>query len=273
MTRKAFTLIELLVVISIISILISILLPALGKARESAKGLQCMAKIKAMGVAMSAYVLDHDGWYPAGAEYSTWTQTPDAPGPTTSWDQGWGWPEAIYDYMTHPGAYNPDAGDGSGVTLYTCPSDPKEQIYPGDGNLSYVMNGQRDNGNARWDGMTYKNSGETRLPIGDVPSNAVHVRDRWVMDPSGTFVVVDNCSPQYRGSWRYAASAQIRSPVYPYGTLNYNFRLIEGKMQNHNGAFNWLFADGHAKSLTVEATINSNNLARPFGIWTKTRGD
>ncbi len=63
-----FTLIELLVVISIISILISILLPALSKARESSKTIQCASNQKSIGIAMSLYVNDSDDYLPAYCE-------------------------------------------------------------------------------------------------------------------------------------------------------------------------------------------------------------
>lgn len=64
--RVGFTLIELLVVISIIALLIAILLPALGAARETAKNIQCLSNLRQVSIGLTGYSVDEDNQLPPG---------------------------------------------------------------------------------------------------------------------------------------------------------------------------------------------------------------
>ena len=100
----SFTLIELLVVISIIALLIAILLPALKLAREEARAAACGSNLRQAGIAIYAYVGDHDGRLPP---YSY------ASGLGAYYQAPW-WHQLIATYM---GKNNPDTAKG-GVPAY-----------------------------------------------------------------------------------------------------------------------------------------------------------
>ncbi|MFH0964227.1 MAG: type II secretion system protein [Planctomycetota bacterium] len=73
MRKRGFTLIELLVVMVIIALLVGLLLPALGRAREEARKTQCRSNLRQIGLAMNMYTTDNKGWTPCG--YGFWVGT------------------------------------------------------------------------------------------------------------------------------------------------------------------------------------------------------
>jgi len=118
MTRTAFTLVELIVVMAVIALLIAILLPAIGKARELSRRVVCASNFRQLGIACTTYAQDWRGTLPylpdsngeptgAVAFNSTVIHVPDK--------EGWGADGWAFSLML-------DAGLGGQFDVTSCPS-------------------------------------------------------------------------------------------------------------------------------------------------------
>jgi prepilin-type processing-associated H-X9-DG protein/prepilin-type N-terminal cleavage/methylation domain-containing protein len=83
----AFTLIELLVVIGIIAILIALLLPALGRAKQQANLIACQSNLRTMGQMFNIYASENNGYLPYGFGGTGYSNG--------GFLQSWNWPDTL----------------------------------------------------------------------------------------------------------------------------------------------------------------------------------
>lgn len=145
-SRSAFTLIELLVVIAIIAILASMILPALAKARQKAKGSACTSNVKQLGNAYMMYLGDNKDELPyAGMRFrETNTGVIGSANPPGAANRNWNlsWDDYLHPYLAgiftdgdlrrnyvSIEAGQPGGGRGAAMKMLNCPAN-YINVYP-----------------------------------------------------------------------------------------------------------------------------------------------
>ncbi len=219
--NSAFTLIELLVVIAIIAILAAILFPVFARARENARRSSCTSNLKQIGLGILQYTQDYDEKLPFAC-----------------WDNGaYPWHYTVQPYI-------------KSWQVFKCPSyTPTTTVNnAAAASASYMCNGggsyqpgvgAGSPASANAGGIRPMNRGEIDRPVSGGAALAQ------LESSSQTILVLEHSDN--------ANNADLYQVEDLAGGSNTNF-------QNHLGMTNFLFADGHVKSLKPMATVTGANM-------------
>lgn len=280
--RSGFTLIELLVVIAIIAILAAILFPVFAQAREKARGISCLSNTKQLGMAVLMYVQDYDENFPVGFSAISWTG-----------DDLWN--QKVLPYIKN-------------VNVFMCPDDKTGLIELfGDWpqyEISYAANGSY----GPWCCAPNWNSGfQLQGPMG-VSNNSTwldgdHLSDAAVTQPAGTILISEKHNSDVQAAVAAGYPNSTGNPGnlndfwitgifggtdldnsggwapsnIPNGTLSPTVVYPNPAGQNgsvsasHNGMANFLFCDGHSKSMHPGATDPDPVNQPQNNMWNGTR--
>ena len=221
-----FTMVELLVVIAVIGILAALLLPSLAKAKQQARGIQCLNNNKQLITAWTMYADDNNGFIPPNVDGV------DGKGVWTNWVAG---------TMS-------SSVDRTNAALLI---DPRESLI-----ASYIQNpvifkcpGDRSVNvrsmaiNHRMNPVRYL--GVPVFTAGKHADYAIFRRLSDIQRPSDIFVTLDERSDSINDSYFVVDASNTGNvdglgPVQPYWIIDY-------PASYHNGGANISFADGHVE--------------------------
>jgi prepilin-type N-terminal cleavage/methylation domain-containing protein/prepilin-type processing-associated H-X9-DG protein len=262
--KAAFTLVELLVVIGIIALLISILLPALQRAREAGNRITCASNLRQLGQAFELYINEYKGTYPPN-----WFQDDIS---VTSYNGQTGhnitWATLLRKYV---GMKNSDPLKGGYMSIFKCPNDNLERAaWLQGGPLSYSMT-------TSWGPDPIFNSRRI-VPLGQTPPNQFTWLNRgvgqlftgggfpmWIrknmVRPSGEAILLsERCYSEQAQTTNWNLGYQVATPQQQRylnaGNAIYGFPMLHANKGRETIAmFNYLFCDGHVLLMNPTDTV------------------
>jgi prepilin-type N-terminal cleavage/methylation domain-containing protein/prepilin-type processing-associated H-X9-DG protein len=260
--RGGFTLVELLVVIGIIALLIAMLLPALNRAKESAKTVQCASNMRQMGAAFIAYAQDFKNKFP-----------PNLGSPPHAWYDE----DKIVKYLPRREVVSGTKNAGGGVLV--CPADDEDVVR------SYAQN---------WLSVAFTSAGAVGLANG--PPRTGSFFSYGVKDSSRIILLVEaypvNPTTDVPTKWRpnpgvglhgqkpghkFGANPGVARPGGPkFGGANldsevayYRHRLAKDRGQpvyKAIGRANFMLADGHVGLYSHDQLYNPGSSKSKFEL-------